>query len=403
MKSLLRAPFPWFGGKSRAAAAIWEGLGDVANYVEPFAGSLAVLLGRPTPARTETVNDLDCYVANFWRALQGDPEGLAAAADWPVNEADLHARHRWLVEQGDFREKMRRDPAFFDVRIAGWWVWGLSAWIGGGWCATATQTNGEVPSEQAKRPQLMTSRGVHRLSLAEQLPAIGVSAPGNGSSMKGIHRASLAGDVWQQRPQVSTKGQGVHKRVLGTEARRPAIGGREGRSGTERGVHKLALRGNGHGVGVNADRCSALLEEFDSLAARLRAVRVCCGDWKRVLTPSVTTGHGLTGVVLDPPYAHDERAGNLYACESDVSSSVREWALEHGDDPLLRIVLCGYEGEHEMPASWRMVEWKASGGYGRRAENKNRHRERLWFSPACVSAKQGSLSKQGSLFAGGAP
>jgi hypothetical protein len=44
----LRAPFPWAGGKSKCADVVWRGLGhDVVNYVEPFAGSLAVLLGRP--------------------------------------------------------------------------------------------------------------------------------------------------------------------------------------------------------------------------------------------------------------------------------------------------------------------------------------------------------------------
>jgi site-specific DNA-adenine methylase len=42
---LLRAPFPWFGGKSRIAHLVWERFGDVAHYIEPFAGSLAVLLG----------------------------------------------------------------------------------------------------------------------------------------------------------------------------------------------------------------------------------------------------------------------------------------------------------------------------------------------------------------------
>ena len=64
----LKAPFPWFGGKSRAAAIIWSRLGDVQTYNEPFAGSLAVLLARPHQPRVETVNDLDCYLANFWRA-----------------------------------------------------------------------------------------------------------------------------------------------------------------------------------------------------------------------------------------------------------------------------------------------------------------------------------------------
>lgn len=42
----LAAPFPWFGGKARAAGRVWAALGDVGHYVEPFAGSLAVLLGR---------------------------------------------------------------------------------------------------------------------------------------------------------------------------------------------------------------------------------------------------------------------------------------------------------------------------------------------------------------------
>ena len=39
---ILKAPFPWFGGKSRIAPLIWERFGDVANYVEPFFGSGAI-------------------------------------------------------------------------------------------------------------------------------------------------------------------------------------------------------------------------------------------------------------------------------------------------------------------------------------------------------------------------
>lgn len=99
--STLKAPFPWFGGKSRVAPMVWERLGDVPNYVEPFAGSLAVLLGRPEKhaGKIETVNDLDGFVANFWRSIATDPEQTAHHADWPVIEADLNARHAWLVGQ----------------------------------------------------------------------------------------------------------------------------------------------------------------------------------------------------------------------------------------------------------------------------------------------------------------
>ena len=70
----LAAPFPYFGGKRKAAPLIWPRFGDdCTNYVEPFFGSGAVLLSRPPGFRgVETVNDLDCYLANFWRALQHD-------------------------------------------------------------------------------------------------------------------------------------------------------------------------------------------------------------------------------------------------------------------------------------------------------------------------------------------
>ena len=127
----LRTPFPWFGGKSRAAPLIWSRLGDVANYVEPFAGSLAVLLGRPHAPRVETVNDLDAYLANFWRALQADPDAVAAHADQ-------------LVDQVEFRERMHADPHCHDAKIAGWWAWGLCAWIGSGWCAGASASR-QIP------------------------------------------------------------------------------------------------------------------------------------------------------------------------------------------------------------------------------------------------------------------
>ena len=116
--TVLKAPFPYFGGKSRIAAAVWQRLGDVPNYIEPFCGSCAVLLARPSAPRIETVNDMDPYLANFWRAISWHADEVAEHADWPVSEADLHARHRWLVDQTEFRERMLTDPEYYDARIA---------------------------------------------------------------------------------------------------------------------------------------------------------------------------------------------------------------------------------------------------------------------------------------------
>ena len=42
-----------------------------------------------------------------------------------------------------------------------------------------------------------------------------------------------------------------------------------------------------------------------------------------------------------------------------------------------------------MPG-WSTHAWKAKGGYSA-GENGNQHRERIWFSPHCLDARQGSL------------
>jgi len=311
----LQAPFPWFGGKSRASDLIWSGLGDVQNYVEPFAGSLAVLLGAPKVANIETVNDLDGFVANFWRAVVHKPEETVHWADWPVNENDLHARHSWLVPRREaLSRKLEGDPDYCDPKIAGWWVWGICCWIGSGWCS------GNGPWSVVDGEMVKKGRGVNR-----QLPHLGDAG-------RGVNR---------QLPDLRDKG--VHKNT-------------------------------------------SLLEWFTALSERLRMARVCCGDWKRVLGPSPTTKLGVTGIVLDPPYSDNERSSNLYALDSGtVAADVRSWALEHGDDPKMRIALCGYDTEHVMPG-WVGLPWKANGGYGSQGNGRGREnasRETVWFSPGC--------------------
>ena len=69
-------PFAYFGGKTRLAERIIQLLPPHRHYVEPFAGSLAVLLAKPR-ADMETVNDLDGDLMTFWRVLRDQPEDLA--------------------------------------------------------------------------------------------------------------------------------------------------------------------------------------------------------------------------------------------------------------------------------------------------------------------------------------
>jgi DNA adenine methylase len=96
---MLKAPFPYFGGKSQVAGRVWSALGRPMHYLEPFFGSGAVLLSRPKYDQylhTETVCDADGHIANVWRSIQSDPDEVAKWCDWPVNHADLIARKKTI-------------------------------------------------------------------------------------------------------------------------------------------------------------------------------------------------------------------------------------------------------------------------------------------------------------------
>ena len=131
-----KAPFPWFGGKADVAAEVWSRFGDVRGYVEPFAGSLAVLLGRPQPfSGVETVNDLDGLLSNAWRAIRDKPEETAIYAAKPVSECDCHAEEVWLLERKeDITAQLEADPDYCDPKAAGRWLHGICCWIGSGFC-----------------------------------------------------------------------------------------------------------------------------------------------------------------------------------------------------------------------------------------------------------------------------
>lgn len=180
MKSVagtLAAPFPYFGGKSLACETVWAALGDPENYVEPFAGSAAMLLGRPNVGKVETINDADGFVANFWRAVSLDAAEVARHVDWPTNEADLIARHSWLVRNAPgLLQRLEADPDYYDAKVAGWWCWGACNWIGSGWCSGTGpwQHDGEKLVDARKLPHLGDAgQGVNR-----KLPHLGNAGRG---------------------------------------------------------------------------------------------------------------------------------------------------------------------------------------------------------------------------------
>lgn len=398
------------GGKSRAADVIWRGFGpEVVNYVEPFAGSIAVLLGRPGGAgKIETVNDLSGAICNFWRAVKADPDGVAHWCDDPVSELDLHARHAWLVVRlEEMADQLRADPEYYDAKVAGWWVWGICQWIGTGWCdAGKLERNaGQRPhvsgdhagmgvlsqklpnlsgydvgirSPKQQMPELAVPARARRTGkgvLSQQLPALRVDS---GATGNGVHASGLS----QKMPMLALNGTGA------------AESGRGALSLSAAQAHGLPAIGNDRGInGVSAPPCLAW---FRALQERLRRVRIASGDWTRVLGPSVlgkgknVGGRRPCAVFLDAPYDVTLRARNIYGHDrAGLAAEVRDWAIKNGDDPDLRICLAGYFEEHaeHMPSSWTVHRWKGARGYAS-DENDNREQETLWFSPHCLPLEQ---------------
>lgn len=293
--SKMKPPFSYFGSKRLIASTIWKGLGEISNYIEPFAGSLAVLFANPKIPKIETVNDINCMLCNFWRSVSMDPEGVAKYADWPVNETELHARHRWLVSSAtdEFRKKMNEDPDYYDCRIASYWIYGMGASTGNNW---------------------LNPKGLNAL------------------------------------PMLSSAGGGIH--------------------GLAYDIH----------------------EQFRRLQERLRRVRVACGQWQRVLTPSITYGNkgigskDITAIYCDPPYSFDNRT-KVYKEKTDIYREVCDWAVANGDNPRLRIAVSGYSDDYSFPDDWQKISWNTGGGMSSLGYNQgkiNAKREVVYFSPHCL-------------------
>ena len=322
----LTAPFPYFGGKRRAAPIIWDALGDPGGYVEPFAGSAAVLLARPSVIgkRVETLNDADGWLVNAWRSIQLSPDAVAQHCEWPVTEIDYHARLAWLQARrdADLVAWLEGDPEHHDAKAAAWWLYVCACGIGDPW-----------------------GSGPWRVVDGHLRKA--------GNAGKGVNR---------ELPHLGDAGQGVNR--------------------------KLPHLGDG-GKGMKSVEAPPLRAYMQALSVRLRDVRITCGDWKRVVTPSVIRatrgGDGSVGILLDPPYT---TGADLYGhVDADVSHAVREWC--RAANASLRIVLCGFEDDHDelLAQGWRKVQGKAGSGSGYSTDVKAHKRERLWLSPACLGAQ----------------
>ena len=395
LMSGLTAPFPWYGGKRRWTDRVLLRFGHIDVYSEPFAGSLAVLLAS-APHKREVVCDTDGGICNFWRALAADPDAVAHWADYPTIHDDLTARHRylvrWVIEHAD---DLRNDPEYYDAKVAGWWVWGISIWIGGGWCqpnyrkqAAPDRIPKFTPNVPDKRPIIVNSYGAHtgsgvsaqRMNIPDHRPATPGGGHPTGAGVSSQRETVPEGDG--QRPYVDDRmgGQGVAVQHVTTPVdpnRMPKMSGAH--------IDRNAMD--------KGDRLRPWLQE---LAERLKGVIVLNRSWESAVTPSVLAqtdsgSHPPVGILLDPPYSSSERDSNIYGSDADGTSddvAAASWAWAHAHGDRYRVAYCCHEGDIKVPKGWTSETQSFS---GIRTKARRDRRDQILFSPACLPDDQGRL------------
>ena len=163
------------------------------------------------------------------------------------------------------------------MKIAGWWVWGISQWIGSGWCLTPEWTgranSGCEPRGihgvvTQKRPYLTNHGGGMGVHGGRKRPLGSAMITGAACSTPGTQPSSnLSGDS-------GTAGRGIHA------------------SGLSRKIPMIANGPRGTANDTGVESMGGLYEWMFQLSDRLRRVRVCCGDWKRIVGPAPTTCMG---------------------------------------------------------------------------------------------------------------
>ena len=423
----ISAPFPYYGGKRRVAGLIWDKFGNPTRYLEPFAGSLAVLLHRDTPCETEVVSDTDGYICNAWRSLQHDPEATAYHADYPTIHHDLTARQHTLIKwHFENSNRLSTDPDYFDPQIAGWWIWGTSNWIGANYAAI--RPDGLISRAMPHVRIDNSGRGVSakrkEYPVSEKRPHIKV----NGG--QGIQSNRKEFPVSDKRPSIerTTGGQGVssQRKAYPVSDSRPHINGRPSGKGVQsnrktypvtdkipmvknhtggHGVSQLrknypvtdgrpSIQPRGGGNGISAQNRSfatneAIYDYFRLLSNRLRRVTTLNRPFEGFISPSLlgntTTQITDTAIFLDPPYrVSTGRHSYLYSSDiagtsEDVAVTAYEWAVENGDK--FKIAYCCHEGDFEIPKNWTSITDEFNGV--RKQSRRVTQRDMTMFSPKC--------------------
>lgn len=149
----MKPPFSYYGSKVRLAPWLASLLPPHSTYIEPFAGSAAVLMVKPV-SRVEVLNDLNGEVVNFWLVLRERTADLVKAL-----MATPYARDEYRACTVPATDELERARRFFVLTCQGF--------------NSRTRSGGFSPAGPSKTKGPLFVRRVDRLrEVADRIRAV---------------------------------------------------------------------------------------------------------------------------------------------------------------------------------------------------------------------------------------
>ena len=323
--------YTYFGCKKKMIDIVWtEYFHDIDMLIEPFAGTAVIACNKPDTVNVKTtyLNDYDCHIANVLRSVVYDSEALIDYICHPRLELDLHMIHDYITGAKPYlRDLLMKNIDAHDVKLAGWWVWGINHWIGGSWC------NCELKKIDKLTEQYDEDFFVYPSGVGEK--------------------------VSTGRNKLISSDQVTHQKIS-----------------TDR--NKL-LHGDQLTHNKTSDRYDHVSTIVNNIYDQLSEAKIMYGDFERVITDSYTGDGKRVGIFMDPPYQKVSCAtyDNLYGSSNlkedhNTFDRAKKWFLDNYKNPKLKIILCGHkECFDDIHCDIKKVEWKRGGGYAKDKDGQN--------------------------------
>lgn len=329
--------YPYWGSKTKVGHIIWDYIGDVDKFIDPFGGSFSTLLTRPKmprPNQYEIMNDIYGVLVNTMRAIKYAPDLVAEGTrQIPRSSVEAWSRAANLkLADKEMVTNLISDKDWYDIDKAVDYLYIMALQLGnsyllGGWA---------INSDTGKFAKIY-----------------------NSNDPRGI-----------QGTRISVRNSSFYTTTLSEQ---------------KRYYRWLSKR---------LERVSILCGNWDaplSSATALSGNGHKNGKW--------TTGIVLDPPYAGNDHNKELYIQHDLSVSAKVRNRAIE--LSQDPRFKICICGYIEEHDEHLPSDWIRVPWKASKGYAtqnKKRENTNRFKEMLWFSPSCKKPDKYVDNTQSKLF-----